>query len=132
MADAIGPNLVLDVGIERIVSMPKPEQTQLPEIGKQLPTDAGYQLELQRVLYPDSLEQTLLKSLQPAIKSREFLAATRYQSMVEQVQASLRKQMAQVDSREDRKKLRKAITALEDIKDLRDLLNAYRHILHRA
>ena len=131
-ANEIQRKLSLDVGIERVLSSPQPEQPSLPDMGQVLPGDDGYQLELERVLYPDSLEQALLRSLKPEVKHRDLLSATRFQAAVEQAQEGLRKTLAQIDSREDRKKIRRAIDVLEEMKGLRDLLNAYRHVLHRA
>ncbi len=131
-ANEIQRKLSLDIGIERVLTSPLAAQPSLPDADQTLPGDASYQLELERVLYPDSMEQTLLRSLRPEITHRELLSATRFQAMVEQAQESLRKKLAQIDAREDRKKIRRAIDALGEMKDLRDLLNGYRHVLHRA
>ena len=58
----ISRNLSFDAGIERILTRTDPNPPSLPDAGQIIPGDSHYEHRLDDVLFPPSVEQTLLTS----------------------------------------------------------------------
>ena len=124
--------LRFDTGLAGILQQTGPEEAQLPNNSKALPGETSYEHRLNDVLYPPSMEQSLLESLRPDVNERDVLSPHKYETLVDLTQQGLSEAGLSLDSAEAQDQIRDTAQLLEEEKDLRGLLNTYRHFLHRA
>lgn len=124
----------LNVGLEQITFQTQPDI--VPghvSLGAIAPANPQFELQLEEVLYiPASLEQRLVKALQPRITHRELQAPYLFHPMLDHVLKSLRSRSSRMKHSRGRDKLHKAIGTLEESKTLLDMLRRFQHALHRA
>jgi hypothetical protein len=128
----INRSLNFDTGIEQIVVQHGAQPANLPAESRILPGDAQITHQLDEVLSPPSIEQSLVESLRPEISHREMLSPPGYEAARDAAGPALEAALSQIPDSNDRKVVERALQLLKDDRSLRDLLNTYRNLLHRA
>ena len=128
----INRSISFDAGIEQIVDHSDPNPAQLPETGQYVPGEGFYQQQLNEVLFPPSVEQSLVESFRPALSQRQLLTPNGYHAAHSECQQELQQQIEKLGERPDAGKLQAVADLLTDGEQLTNLLNTYRHLLHQA
>ena len=121
-----------DAGIEQIVADADPNPAQLPETGQYVPGEGIYRQQLNEVLFPPSVEQSLVDSLRPELGHRSLLTPTGYHTAHAECKNDLQNAIESHQGRPDAEKLQKVADLLAGGEELTNLLNTYRHLLHQA
>ena len=118
-----------DAGIERILTHSDSRNVALPDAGNIASRTGRVEQELENVLFPPSLEQTLADSFRPEIRSLDLLTPVGYEAAlsecIEFVEGCVKS-----DQSED--SLKPLQDLLGEEQELRLLLRTYRHLLHQA
>ena len=128
----INRTISFDTGIEQILAYADTSPAKLPDGGQYVPGEGFYQQQLNDVLLPPSVEQSLLESFRPQIKDRSVLTPTGYQAAHNQCQQDVQEAIEKLGDQPDAQKLKSLVPLLQTGTGLTRLLNTYRHLLHRA
>lgn len=128
----VNRHLSFDAGIERVMNPADWQPMGLPETHSPLPGEAPVDQRLNEVLYPPSVEQTLIDSCRPDVQNLDVLTPGGYQSALDDARSLLKEALTRNGSTEEKEKLEGALALLQEEAELHDLLNTYRHLLHRA
>lgn len=124
----------IGVGLEQITVQTQPDivSARFP-METIAPSNPQFELQLEEVLYvPASLEERLLKALQPRITHRDLQRPHIFHSMLDQVLQNLSGRFSRMAPSRERNKLHKVIDTLKKAKTLYGLLRRFQHALHRA
>lgn len=124
--------LNFDAGIEQILSHTSQATPSLPSSSNVAAGAGRYEKQLDEVLFPPSLEQSIADSFRPEINHMDLLTPVGYESALceceelasEQLEASANPQQAGC--------LGKLKDLLGEEQELRTLLRTYRHLLHKG
>ena len=128
----IRPNISFDAGIEQIVSFSEPQASNQQDTGQIVPAESHYKQQLNEVLFPPSVEQSLVESFRPEVANRQLLTSTGYHGAHETCMDELCQAIEKYGDRPEGAKLQKMADLLDAGADLYNLLNTYRHLLHQA
>lgn len=124
-------SLSFDAGIEQIL-IREGTPMALPDSGQVIPGMTQVEQRLDGVLFPPSLEQTLLESFRPEIDHDDMLTPVGYQVALDASREELRQAAENAALPAEKEALRHASEVLDDQKKLGDLLLTYRHLLHKG
>lgn len=132
----IQPKIAFDAGIERIVSKAADGEPSLPE-SADVSSGAGvYKPQLDSLLFPPSIEQSLIASLEPNIANKALLTPTGFANALAQslkhVSEGVVGESAVSLAPKSKEKLAKLAALFSEAEELRALLQTYRHLLHKA
>ena len=125
-------NLVFDQGIERVLPRVETTAPRLPEAAEVDPGVGRAERQLDDVLFPPSLEQSLVEALRPEISQREILTPVGYEAALAETAQQLEQAARENADTTQRERLQQASDLLQDEMELRELLRTYRHLLHQA
>ncbi|MBI1247966.1 hypothetical protein GC197_09020 [bacterium] len=128
----INRKLTFDAGIEQITAYIDQTPSQLPEGGQFVPGEAAGKQYLDEVLFPPSVEQTLIESFRPKVTERQLLTAPGYHHAHDQCMEDLGESLKEFAGRPGEEKLQAMAQVLQDVEGLRNLFNTYRNLLHQA
>lgn len=128
----INRNLSFDAGIEQIIAFVDQAPTQLPEGGQFVPGEGVCHQYLDEVLFPPSVEQSLVESFRPRVTERQLLTAPGYHHAHQGCMSDLQDLLKEFAGRPEEEKLQAMVQLLQDVEGLRHLFNTYRNLLHQA
>ena len=121
-----------DAGIEQILSHAEQSTPTLPE-STNVATGAGrYTQQLDGVLFPPSLEQSIVDSFRPEITNLDLLTPVGYESALCECEELLHQQLQESTNSKTKEALQQLKELLGEEQELRTLLRTYRHLLHKA
>ena len=125
-------HLSFDAGIELISMQSGLALASLPDSAPMVPTVSHYTQQLTKLLFPPSIEQTLLESLAPDIENRLILNPVTYHATLEQCQGQLQALADEHAGTPQGEKLQRAADELQAESEMCQLLTMSRHLLHQA
>ena len=128
----INRSISFDTGIEQIVDFTDPNPAQLPDSGQYVPGEGSYQQQINEVLFPPSVEHSLLESFRPSVQQRQLLTPSGYNAAHTDCRNDLQHAIEKFGDRPEGEKLRNVADLLANSAELTNLLNTYRHLLHQA
>ena len=128
----IGPKINFDAGIEQIVSRTETQSASLPEVGQYVPSEGLYEQQLLEVLFPPSIEQSLVESFRPLVRDLSILTPPGNQAALEESLIELKDMMKKHEGSPIAERIESALEVLGEESEMRALLATYRHLLHQA
>ncbi|MEO1525606.1 MAG: hypothetical protein AAFX06_09220 [Planctomycetota bacterium] len=120
-----------DAGIERILSHTDQSVPTLPDSANVAAGAGKYEQQLDEVLLPPSLEQSIVDSFRPEIKHFDLLNPIGYETALSECEEYLTENL-ELASDDAADRLRELRDLLSEEQKLRSLLRTYRHLLHKG
>ncbi|MCG8649581.1 MAG: hypothetical protein MI861_07100 [Pirellulales bacterium] len=121
-----------DVGLEQISTYSDPGSINLPDAAQFTPGQAGFARELVALLYPPSIEQSLLDSLRPELDDPRVLNPIEFHAALDASLDQLDRRITQDPAGADSAALRDALDELQEERELREQLQVHRQLLIKA
>jgi hypothetical protein len=130
----VTPQLDFDVGLVQVTFQHEPDAApSLLSLECVAPPNPYFELQLEEVLYvPASLEERLMKALQPNITHRDVVQPWNFSALISQVQEWLRTRSRDGEPLKARQKFLQAARTLEEFGALAGVLRRFQHALHRG
>ena len=128
----INRSISFDAGIEQVLNYVEAHPAQLPEADFYDRGEGIYRQQLDEVLFPPSVEQSLVESFRPSVSHRRLLTPTGYHAAHAECKQELSAALEKLGDRPDGAKLKAMADLLADGEQLTNLLYTYRHLLHKA
>lgn len=128
----IRPAISFDAGIEQILSHKDNVAPTLPDSPNVASGAGRYEKQLDDVLFPPSLEQSLADSFRPEISNLDLLTPVGYEAALCECEQLIDEQLADANTDQNRESLGNLKKLLTEEQELRSLLRTYRHLLHQA
>ncbi len=128
----INRNISFDTGIEQISEYAESAPTHLPETSQFVPGGGIYKQQLLDVLFPETIEQSMVESFRPEIMNRILLSPTGFHAAHKQCCEDIQEAYKTYAGRPEGTALEELAELLDDGAELNALLSTLRHLLQQA
>lgn len=127
-----GGALAFNTGIVQVTTQSDLAPASLPDAAGLVPGETGYTEQLTKLLFPPSVEQSLLDSLRPEIDNRQMLNPVVYQATLENSFQEISQLGEEHAGTPKGDKLKRAADELQSELEMTNILSMCRHLLHQA